>query len=365
MATAPLKKTAVLTTRQKLPGCYKLKITAGITKAAKKWNVALDKGLVLDEFKYQGKNTTRLGNRPIADNTKTNYEGHYRQLWRYCAFIGDYESMLMLLSPAPKHVPAMNVTTVESFLRFKRLPTGTVLLTTDESSAVTDVFKNPMTCEGSWVAPDSSDIYRAGISVLHVHHNHTTEYLEPCDDCRARSVATLHRGCSVHPGSPCTRCKDNPTRYVIFINSLSSLNDKSHKETGSSQLLPSDERLLRNHLLSSRTLVSLQTWVIMIIAIRLFLRHDESHCIRFEHFLAEFFVNTNNRVESLALQVKGKCDEIWRKLKLYADHVYPELCPVRPLLVYTHLIGIKGGFLFPKASELAKPPADDESIDAS
>jgi hypothetical protein len=103
----------------------------------------------------------------------------------------------------------------------------------------------------------------------------------------------------------------------------------------------------------------------MIIAIRLFLRHDESHCIRFEHFLAEFFVNTNNRVESLALQVKGKCDEIWRKLKLYADHVYPELCPVRPLLVYTHLIGIKGGFLFPKASELAKPPADDESIDAS
>ena len=362
MATAPLKKTAVLTTRQKLPGCYKLKITAGITKAAKKWNVALDKGLVLDEFKYQGKNTTRLGNRPIADNTKTNYEGHYRQLWRYCAFIGDFESMLLLLSPAPKHVPAMNVTTVESFLRFKRLPTGTVLLTTDESSAVTDVFKNPMTCEGSWIARGNSDIYRAGISVLHVHHNHTTEYLEPCDDCRARSVATLHRGCSLHPGSPCTRRKGNPTRYVIFINSLSSLNDKSHKETGSSQLLPSDERLLRNHLLSSRTLVSLQTWVIMIIAIRLFLRHDEFHSIRFERFLAEFFVITDNRVESLALQVS---DEIWRKLKLYADHVYPELCPVRPLLVYTHLIGIKGGFLFPKASELAKPPADDESIDAS
>jgi hypothetical protein len=38
---------------------------------------------------------------------------------------------------------------------------------------------------------------------------------------------------------------------------------------------------------------------------------------------------------------------------------------VRPLLVYTRLTGIKGGFLFPKASELAKPPADDESIDAS
>jgi hypothetical protein len=98
----------------------------------------------------------RLDNRPIADNTKTNYEGHYRQLWRYCAFVGDYESMLMLLqSPAPKHVPAMNVTTVESFLRFKRLPTGTVILTTDKSSAVTDVFKSPMTCEESWVAPDN------------------------------------------------------------------------------------------------------------------------------------------------------------------------------------------------------------------
>jgi len=67
----------------------------------------------------------------------------------------------------------------------------------------------------------------------------------------------------------------------------------------------------------------------MTIAIRLFLRHDEFHSIRFEHFLAEFFVITDDRVESIALQVKGKCDEIWRKLKLYADHVYTELCPVR------------------------------------
>jgi hypothetical protein len=38
--------------------------------------------------------------------------------------------------------------------------------------------------------------------------------------------------------------------------------------------------------------------------------------------------------------------------------VYPEFCPVGPLLVYAHLIGIKGGYLFPSAAELKNPPAD-------
>jgi hypothetical protein len=63
-------------------------------------------------------------------------------------------------------------------------------------------------------------------------------------------------------------------------------------------------------------------------------------------------------VESLVLQVCGKVDRKYIMLRLYADHEYPELCPVWPLLIYLYAIKWKGGYIFPQPKELHNPPSD-------
>jgi hypothetical protein len=42
----------------------------------------------------------------------------------------------------------------------------------------------------------------------------------------------------------------------------------------------------------------------------------------------------------------------------YADHEYPELCPILPLLVYLYAIKWKGGYIFPRPQQLHNPPSD-------
>lgn len=127
------------------------------------------------------------------------------------------------------------------------------------------------------------------------------------------------------------------------------------------QLLPCDLRMLERYYTSQRSgliaLLNLQRWTMAIMATRLFLRYDEYHRIKVSDFLEPLFMVLPERICSLALEVSGKRDKgVKRQLRLYADSEYPELCPVIPLLIYMHLAGIKGGFLFPTVRELAKEP---------
>ncbi len=55
---------------------------------------------------------------------------------------------------------------------------------------------------------------------------------------------------------------------------------------------------------------------------------------------------------------KGKKDDIFYTFRVCADDEHPDLCPVRALAVYSYLIGIKGGYLFPSETELHNPPAN-------
>jgi hypothetical protein len=104
--------------------------------------------------------------------------------------------------------------------------------------------------------------------------------------------------------------------------------DHAYKEKGSCQLLPSDICLLRNHLLSSKSIVSLQTYVIILIAIALFLRHDEFHDIEMCHFVADTFQVHDDQVEALVLKVSSATDYTWVTPTIWANHEFPELCPV-------------------------------------
>ena len=69
----------------------------------------------------------RFTSSSLSPNTMTNYERFCNQLWWFLAFIGDYHSMLLLLSEIPRNVPSMDVTSIKSFLQHRYLPRHTPL----------------------------------------------------------------------------------------------------------------------------------------------------------------------------------------------------------------------------------------------
>jgi hypothetical protein len=316
----------------------------------------------LSKFVHYGKKTTRLGNRPIKEATSTNYEGQYRQIWRYCAMRGKYESMLMLLSPVPKNVPSMEVSVCEEFGRFKRNEPNSPHMSTDGSTQLKDVFGLPMTSDGGWNNPKIMEHFKAAIGDLHVANDRGGQYMEPCDDCLALPSGERYKGCAHHAGHPRVIRNGNPTSNQIFLNMkiemVNLAEEAGYEEEGSSQYLPSDLRRLRTNLLSSGSIVDLQTWTIVILACREAWRHDDYHLLTMESLLPKFFQIRQEQISALAIKVKGKSDTSKIKQKIHADHETPDLCPVRALLIYMHILGIQDGYLFPSEQELFDPPAD-------
>ena len=335
------------------PSEYLEKVKDGICTAAAKWNIELDPQMDYVQYSYNGSQSTRFGNRSIEPGTKESYEGCLRQLWRFCIYKGDYESMLILSSPAPPYCVSVKVETVEEFLRFKRKPKGTAL-------GVADILNRPMYCDGAWKAPKREWIFSAAITDLHKHHNHVAEYVEACPDCLKLGAELRHRGCLLHSGSPLIRRKGNPTTHEIYTNTTKQLwkDDHAYKENGSAQFLVEDVRKLLRRFLAAPCLANLQMSCIMLVAILMFLRHDEFHKIHSDEFIENEFHILSNSIEELVLKVKGKVDEEEVGLRLSADHEFPDLCPIRHLMVYMYLLSWKGGYLFPTQEEMENPPED-------
>ena len=356
-------KHAAFSVQRKLGQPWLTKVGPGMNEVAERCHLKIPEESNVADFEFLGKDSTRFRNRPLAgDKTTRNYEMHLRQFWRFAAFKGDYESMLMLLKKPPAHCPSMSVNTLEEYMRFKRLEPDEPLLD-EHGTPVLDVFGTPITCEGGWIAPKNIKIFRAAIFDLHIANNQTSEeYEEQCEDCRALPDDQRLDGCEHHPHNPSRYRRGNPTRHQTFRNTVITMDqvavEKGYQETGSSQLLPSDLRLLRGRLLSTNSIVDLRDWVIDILATKQALRHDEFHNIHENDFLPELFEITDDRIDALAFQVYGKCDNRWCQLKLHSDHATTDLCPVRALLVYLHLIGWKGGYIFPSQEELSNPPCD-------
>ena len=329
----------------------------GIIAAAQKWNLTLSlrEGKQFGDFEYEGPNTKRLGNLCIAVTTKTNYEEQLKQLWRFCAIKGDYESMLLMITPTPPYAPSMRVETVEEFLRFKRQAKNMPLTTFDGSGTIKDIRGEIITTEGHWKAPRQAGIYSAAVSAIHCQNRKGGEYADACDGCRDGTC-----NIQAHSAAPKLLRSGNPTTDCIFKNSMRQRKKDSvgYQEEGASQLLPSDLRDLRTTLLNSQSIVDLQTWTIIIVSVCLFLRHDKFHSIKVEQFDPSLFCIKEDQLAWLALRIMGKCDKLWYTFRLCADDKHPDLCPVRAIAVYSYLIGIKGGCLFPSERELLNPPED-------
>ena len=300
------------------------------------------------------KDVRRLGNRPLAARSVSTYEDLFKQMFAYCSMKGDYESLLMLMLPCGTDgVPSMKVSTVEEFLRLKRTAKNTELVDAD-GEPVLDVLGGQIYCDGGWNAPAKANQLSTAISDMHEAHKQIGAYMEPCHECMRLPVEKKRDGCDKHLNMPKVHRSGNPTTDPLFKNSLR----KSRKdganwiERGDSQLLPSDLLLLRTHLLSSNSITGLQTWCIVIIAVKLFLRPDEVLSLRVDSIQQDLIIWKDGHCHSVTFQVMGKCD--WQNVHLvaWADDDNPDLCTICPLLLYLHLSGIKSGCLFPKEKEL-------------
>lgn len=326
------------------------KVPDGMKKAADEWGVNLPKDLA---FSFD-KHLRRLGNRSLKERSVATYADHYKQLYSYCCLKGDYSSLLMLSLPCTTAgVPSILVGTAEEFLRLKRSPRNSELLDVD-GAPVTDVLGGQIYADGCWNAPGKANQLSSAISDLHSAHRQNGAYQDACNDCRALPDEKKHRGCDRHVGCPRLHRSGNPTQDCIYKNSLrQSIKDGANWiEKGDSQLLPCDLRSIRTHLLSSNSLVGLQTWLICIIAVKLFLRPDEVLSLEVSSIQKDLIVWKDGHCHSVTFEVMGKCDRQNVHLVAWADDENPDLCPIRPLLVYLHLSGIKSGALFPVAAEL-------------
>ena len=124
-------------------------------------------------------------------------------LWHFCALIGDYDSMLMLLPNPPEHCPSMKASTVVACLKFKRQEKNTPVMCGGNKSnmQMRDKYNNFLYAEGGWNAPQNEWVYSAAVSALHQQNGHINEsYKEACPKCQGMS--NRRHGCVHHEGKP-------------------------------------------------------------------------------------------------------------------------------------------------------------------
>ena len=96
-------------------------------------------------------------------------------------------------------------------------------------------------------------------------------------------------------------------------------------------------------------------WVWIILSINQGLRIEECITLTYEHFMERYFdIDESSHVDSLMMWVCGKRDESNINLVIWEDHFCPEFSPVRLLLLWIRVAGIKGGYLFPTLELLGK-----------
>jgi hypothetical protein len=351
-----------------LPHNVQAAIRPGIEAAALKWNVQLPDGWS-DTFDNDYNN--RFGNRPLTPQGIDLYVGLLRQQWRFCAWIKDYESMLILVTPhgavgeeQQQARPAMKPSTIDLMLRFKRETKDTPLENT-AGIPVLDIFGKPVHCDGAWNNPQKADQLCSAISAVHDAwelHSNTQGFKEACEGCRSLPLQDRNRGCHVCVGStgPRPYRVGNPCHTQIVKNTLKNVQDPNYQEVGNSQLTPKDLRIIRQALLAPNQLEGLAIYTMILCGCKLFARQDEVGKIEIEHFVPELFLRENGRVHALCVKIRGKSDEgEWQYRWIWADDDCPDLCPVRHLLCYIFLGGHMGGFLFPRSKEFGQDkPAD-------
>jgi hypothetical protein len=337
-----------------------------IDDALHKWQLELDKDTT-------GK-VAQAGNRILADLTKDAFKNILGQLKRFLTLIGDYESLLILSDQPPTGCISMSAESVWSFLHYKYDPKDTPLVDSqnrpvkakcgpkdtplidapEKEVAEKPLAEKPLMCSGAWKSPKKINQLNSAVNLLHLAMGQIGQYKDSCPNCLALPAEDQHKGCRTHSGNARLLRQGNPIDSGLFDDEKQNFKThfKNYKPRGCSHLLPSYVRKMRDALLSSNGLVDFQTYCIILIGIKVFLRQDEFGDIEIEDFEPTLFIVKDEAIIGLVVKVQGMADDEVVRLYVWLDDENPEFCPVRHLLVYVYLAGIKGGFLFPSKREL-------------
>lgn len=257
-------------------------------------------------------------------------------------------------------VPSMRVESLMAFLRWKKMESGLPLRVDDQRQIIRHILtRQEMTCNHSWECNHRMKNFGAAIGWVHATHGYgdTQPFEDECSDCLAAYVIySKDLGCAEHQCQRRIKRKGQPTYSSRFKNCRKSLIDGNYETKGSAPMAVWQMRKLGEVLLGHHGMIGIMFWVIVLIAVNLFLRADcEVLAISMESFLSSSFViQPNGRIDALCLKIRGKTDKKIHHFYLWADHEHRDICPVRHLLVYIHCLKIKTGFLFPPLNWLAK-----------
>ena len=309
------------------------------------------------DLKLSTNSKDKTGSHPLELNSKKNYEKHYRGLKYFFSLIGRYSSLLMLLDTVPEpFCPSMEPEAIALFIKYKRGEMDEVLQDLSGNS-VFDVFGNLVRCDGKWKDPKNVDQLLSAIGAIHSANGQRGTFIDTCVECVNLESQKNYHGCRFHRGSPLIWRKGNPKDCDLIMNVVNqnSKDGSTYLSRGDSPLTPWELLDIRQKLLSSNSLSDLQVWLMILLACRMFLRHEELASLKFESFNKDIsIVKPDCNVEALAIQVFGKSDRAPVILQIWRDDINPELCPIKHLLVYVYLLGASSGYLFPKKEEFHK-----------
>jgi len=307
----------------------------------------------------------RTGGIPLTDNTLSSYEKHFDSLYFFFSHIQDYESLLMLRKEALEYFPSMSPTSIILHHEWKTGKQGTPLLDS-HGNTIKDLDGNDITCVGTWLSPENLEQCRSAISTLHKARNMIGAYQKPCSECIELDSQGHYQGCRFHRGNTKLWSSGNPNTSLDVYNWCTAYCKKmsGYKAKGDSPITPDELKLIRSRLMMSNTLWDFQLYTIILLSCRLFLREDEIGTMGYSNVNHDVtVVKSNECVEGISVDVKGKADPAPVTLMMWFDHELPEFCPVRHLLAWLRLSGIKQGFFFPDYNYLVNVILKDPSWD--
>jgi hypothetical protein len=298
---------------------------------------------------------TKLGSRPLKVNSVLKYESFFKGLRHMFSFIGDYQSLLIMLDRPPEpFVPSMGVESIRLFIDSKTGVKGTSLVDR-HGVLVKDVLGRNMVVQGGWNDPTIVAQLLSAISGIHSARQQRGQYLEACQDCIDQDNSGQLAGCRYHRGTPLLWRKGNPKESDLMMNVVkqTKIDNPDYVPKGDTPLSPWELISMRTYLISQNTVWDLMIWTMTLVACMLFLREDEVASLSFESINYDLcIVNDNGTVEGVSLKVQGKSDPLPVTLMLWANDEVPELCPIRHLLCFIYLTGVTEGPWFPSKENL-------------
>jgi hypothetical protein len=317
-------------------------------------------------------NTTCRGLRKGSSTIK-DYSYYLQNICVFSGLIGDYQtSCLFDRELCPRNPLPAVPETIALYYRWKSGKKGEALVDKNNAPVKMVASGDVVQCTGDWKSPSPLAKARAAFLNIHILYDELRgEYEHSCPECcelnPTESNVSDRRGgqwrsCSRHANKPLLVPRGNAVHARVaadVYNRVKTELHSSHTVKGSLQLNPRQIRQLRECLLNSGSLYDQQTYTIILMGIKLFLRADELLSVKIEDFQMVYAVVHDKCVRSLAVKVQGKSDARPVLLKIWKDDENPEFCLIRLLFCYLKVTGIKEGYLFPPFASLKQSMKDN------